>query len=368
MIRVGLDVHTLGRRQTGNETYTRELLNALAAIADPDVDYVCYHTGRSADRSACPPGRTRQVWPHVPIVRIPVSFPLALIRDRVDVAHFQYVAPPVSTARIVLIVHDVSFESHPEFLPRVQVARLRWLVPRSIRRASHTLTLSHFTRRQLIERYRLDPDRVTVTPAAAGGAFKRIQDPIRLRQRLEPLGVPERYILAVGNLQPRKNLPTLLEAYAALIHSGRIEQKLVLVGQAHYRGDAILEHIDRLGIRTHVVWTGYVSEDVLVALYNLADLFVYPTLYEGFGLPVVEAMACGAPVVSTNVTSIPEISGDAAVLVDPRSVAELSRAIERVATDEETRRRLSEAGLRQAARFDWQTTATQTLEIYKRCA
>lgn len=364
-MRVGLDVHTLGKRQTGNETYIRELLAGLAAIGEPGIEFVCYHT---AGPPAIPLGRGQRLWPQTPLIRVPVSFPLALRRDRVDVAHFQYVSPPVAPCPVVLMVHDISFESHPEFLPTLQTARMRWLVPGSIRRAAHTVTVSDFTRQQIIERYRTHPDRITVTPEAAGPAFRRVADQTALRTSLAALHLPERYILAVGNLQPRKNLSTLLEAYAALLRSGRIEQELVLVGQLHYQGQAVFSHIDRLGIRDHVKWTGYVSEETLVGLYNLADVFVFPTLYEGFGLPIVEAMACGAPVVSTNVASIPEVSGDAAVLVDPKSVAELSRAIETVATRPEVREQLRELGFRQAARFDWKTTAAQTLEVFKRCA
>jgi len=367
-VRVGLDVHTLGRRQTGNETYIRELVSALAALADPEVEYVCYHTSATSPNSALP-GRVRRVWPHTPIVRLPVSFPIALHRDRVDVAHFQYVAPPVTTARVVLMVHDISFESNPEFLPRTQAARLRWLVPQSIRGAAQVLTVSEFTRRKMVETYRIPPDRITVTPEAAGAAFVPMHDEAAA-QTVAAAGcdVPSRFILAVGNVQPRKNLRTLLDAYATLIRSGRIAHKLVLVGQRHYRGHAVFDRIARLGIADHVVWTGYVEERVLVALYNLADLFVFPTLYEGFGLPVLEAMACGTPVVSTNVAAIPEVSGDAAILVDPRSVVDMANAIEQVATDPEVQTRLRDGGFRQTARFDWRTTAAHTLRVYKQCA
>src|SRR5262245_60593934 len=232
-MRVGIDAHVLGKRQTGNETYMRELLSSLAARKDPDVEYVCYHTARVP---AVPSVMRRErLWPHSPLLRVPMSLPLALRRDRVDVAHLQYVSPPIVPCPIALVVHDLSFESHPEFLPRLQVARMRCLVPHSIRRSAHTIAVSRFTQRQIIERYRVRPDRVTVTPQAAGPAFRRIAERDVLRTKVAGLELPERYILAVGNLQPRKNLRTLLEAYASLIRAGRIEQRLVLVGQVHYR-------------------------------------------------------------------------------------------------------------------------------------
>lgn len=364
-LRVGLDVHTLGARQTGNETYTRELLNGLRCVADSSIDYVCYHTSRT--EHAVPVGTHTRIWPRAPLVRLPVSFPLLLRRDRIDVALFQYVAPPVTPCPVVLMVHDISFESHPEFLPRLQVARMRWLVPRSIRAAAHTLTVSEFSREQIVRHYGTSPDRISVTHEAASDVFRPLPDPFS-QAVLEPLGLPPRFVLAVGNLQPRKNLGTLLEAYARLVHTRRFEPPLVLVGQRHYRGAALLERINDLGLNRHVIWTGYVSDEVLVALYNRATLFVFPSLYEGFGLPVLEAMACGTPVVSSHAASLPEVSGDAALLVDPHSVTELAAAIERVATDIDVQRRLRERGFQRAAQFSWNTLAAQTVEVLKRCA
>lgn len=364
-VRIGLDVHTLGARQTGNETYTRELLAGLRAVADPALEFVCYHTSRDGD--PLPIGTRARVWPRSPLLRVPVGFPIVLRRDRIDVALFQYVAPPVSPCPVVLMVHDVSFESHPEFLPRLQVERMRWLVPRSIRAAAHTLTVSEFSREQLMHRYGLPPHRISVTHEAASDAFRPQPDTFS-RALLAPLQLPERFILAVGNLQPRKNLGVLLDAYATLVHERGVDWPLVLVGQIHYRGGAILERIARLGLDRHVMWTGYVAEDTLVALYNRAELFVFPSLYEGFGLPLLEAMACGTPVVSSNAASLPEVSGDAAILVDPRSATELATAIERVATDADLRRRLRERGFERAAQFSWRTLAAQTVEVLKRCA
>lgn len=364
-LRIGLDVHTLGARQTGNETYTRELLAGLREVADPTLEYVCYHTFR---RWHPPPvGTQARVWPHSPLVRVPVSFPLVMRRDRIDVALFQYVAPPISPCPVVLMVHDISFESHPEFLPRLQAARLRWLVPRSIRAAAHVLTVSEFSRQQIVRRYGVPLDRISVTHEAASDGFRPLPD--RSSQAvLAPLRLPERFVLAVGNVQPRKNLHTLLDAYATLVRARQIDAPLVLVGQLHYRGAAILDRIDRLGLGGHVIWTGYVAEDVLVALYNRAELFVFPSLYEGFGLPVLEAMACGTPVVSSHAASLPEVSGDAAVLVDPHSVTELAAAIARVAADADLRQRLRERGFRRASQFSWRTLAAQTVEVLKRCA
>jgi len=177
--------------------------------------------------------------------------------------------------------------------------------------------------------------------------------------------LPRRFVLAVGNLQPRKNLDRLLGAYARLHDRGVVPHGLVLVGQRWYKGEAVAERIRELGIEKDVRLTGYVSDEELVALYNLADIFVYPSLYEGFGLPVLEAMACGTPVVTSNTTSLPEVAGDAAVLVDPRSESEIMNAIERVACDPDYRRELRRRGLAQAAKFSWRRVAEQTAEVYR---
>jgi glycosyltransferase involved in cell wall biosynthesis len=174
--------------------------------------------------------------------------------------------------------------------------------------------------------------------------------------------------VAVGNVQPRKNLVRLMHAYARLRAKGHVEHDLVLVGQAAFKGSAILETARSLGIEPFVKHTGYVAEADLVALYNAADVFVYPSLYEGFGLPVVEAMACGTPVITSNVTSLPEVAGTAALLVDPKSEDEIASALERVLGDAELRARLREAGKARAREFTWRRMADETVAVYRALA
>ena len=366
-MRVGIDVHTLGRQQTGNETYVRELLGALSAIPDADLELLYYVTRRHAALPAWR-GEIRTIWPHNRFVRIPISFPLALRRDRIDVAHFQYVVPPVCPCPVVVAVHDISYEFHPRFFPVLQRARLKALVPRAVRKAAHVLTISDFSKRQIVERYGVDPGRVTVTHLAASPDFRVIADRDEARRDVSGLSVPDRFLLAVGNVQPRKNLSRLLGAYADLRRRGRIELPLVLVGRRAYQGSRILDQVGALGIERNVSFTGYVTDRQLVALYNLAEVFVYPSLYEGFGLPILEAMACGAPVIASNVASMPEVAGDAAVLIDPLREEEIGGAIERLAEAPELRGRLRALGLEHAARFSWGRMAEQTLAVYKRCA
>ena len=362
--RVGIDIHTLGRRQTGNETYMRALVGALAAIGDRQVEFFYYATGAVEGL----PNGTRRLWPHNRFIRIPLGFPLALWRDGIDVAHFQYVLPPICPCPVVLTVHDISYEQHPEFFSVPQRIRLRALVPQAIRKAAHTVTISEFSRRQILERYGTDPARVTAISLAPHPRFRVLEDREALRAAVSPLALPEGYFLAVGNLQPRKNIERLLRAYSALRASGRSHRALVLVGQKAYQGSQLLRLVQELGLEQHVTFTGYISDDLLVAVYNLAHVFVYPSLYEGFGLPILEAMACGTPVVASRAAAMPEVTGDAALLVDPTSELEIADAMRCITEDGGLHQLLRTRGLERASQFSWEHTATQTLRIYKQCA
>ena len=184
---------------------------------------------------------------------------------------------------------------------------------------------------------------------------------------IDRLGTRPPFILAVGNLQPRKNLERLLRAYADLRRRFSPPHRLVLVGQAGWQGQRVGEEVARLGLTDWVTLPGYLSSQDLVVLYNLADIFVYPSLYEGFGLPVIEAMACGTPVITSNMTSLPEVAANAAVLIDPRSEAEISRALERLIDDSSMRNFLRAAGLKRPRDFSWKNAAEKTIEAYRCC-
>jgi glycosyltransferase involved in cell wall biosynthesis len=365
-LRIGIDVHVVGRRVTGNETYALNLVGALSELPAHDVEFVYYHTG-AADLPAWP-GETRVLRPHLAPVRIPVGFPLALARDGVGVAHFQYVAPPLCPCPTVVTVHDITYEQQPEWFPWVQRQWMKRLIPLSVRRAAHVLTPSEYTKRQIVERYHVAPERISVTPLAVSSWMRPPGQGDDPRRELARLGLPEPFILAVGNLNPRKNLERLMRAYASLRQQGSIPHQLVLAGQKAHKGDAILGMAESLGVGPWVSATGYVSREELRSLYGLAEIFVYPSLAEGFGLPILEAMACGTPVVASASTCMPEVAGDAALLVDPLDEGAIAAAIRRLVEDPELRRELRWRGLARASGYAWRTTAERTLEIYRRCA
>ncbi len=365
-MRVGIDIHAIGLKQTGNESYIRSLVESFEEMECPGVEFYYYQT-----RPIPLPdwkGRIRRVRPHTPFIRIPFSFPRHLRRDRIDVAHFQYIGPPSSPCPQVVTIHDISFEPFPEFFSPFERRRLRWLVPAAARRAAHIIAVSEATKRDLMNLYGIPSDRISVVHNGASRQFRTVDSRDDPEERLRALGVARPYILAVGNLQPRKNLQRVIRSYGRLRRDRGVDLDLILAGQSTWGSSRIVSEITRNRLEKNVHLTGFVSTEDLVALYKHAEFSVYASLYEGFGLPVLESMTCGTPVITSNVSSMPEIAGDAAVLVDPRSEEELQEAMARLAEDEGLRRRLRERGLRRAAEFSWRRAAERTLEIYRRVA
>ncbi|MGH1541618.1 MAG: glycosyltransferase family 4 protein [Arenicella sp.] len=362
-MKIGIDIHTIGARQTGNETYIKNVISNMHS----DHELHLYHTRANQESLPQWPAQYHQIKPHNPLLRIPLSFPMALRRDKIDVAHFQYVAPPLCHCPTVVMVHDISYEFFPEFFNPLARKRMQLLIPFSARKSSHVLTVSEYSKKQIVETYGIDEEKVTVTYNGVSDQFRQIDSDIELEKTLQRFALKSNpFILAVGNLQPRKNIERLIRVYCKLRQSEKITQKLVLVGKLDYRGHAIEQQINSSGMQNDIITTGYVSDDELISLYNRADFFVYPSYYEGFGLPVIEAMACGTAVITSRVSSIPEVGGEAALYIDPHSDDDLQQQILCIANDANLRSSLVEQGLIQAKKFNWETTATQTLNILEK--
>ena len=298
--------------------------------------------------------------------RFGLFYPLESRRKSFDVFHSQFSVPPFLRGRSILTVFDLAFERFPQFFSRKVLLRMKVLMPWSCRRAHHIITISESSKRDIVELYRVEPERVTVTYPGASENCQQMepgQAQARLRQAY---GIESPFVLYVGNLEPRKNLSRLLEAFAQLKRKDRIAHKLVIVGQKAWLYDEIFETLRTNSLEQQVILTGYVPSADLPVFYNAASLMIYPSLFEGFGLPVIEAMACGTPVITSYGSSLEEIASGAAVLIDPYSISSIAAAIEKVANSSDIQRDLRKAGLVRAAGFSFRKMAEQTRAVYHR--
>lgn len=368
-MRIAIDAHSVGAKLGGNESYAVNLIEALAQIDDVN-EYTLYVTTAEAhDRfhRRWPNFKVRTTLPHTPLIRIPLTLSAELRKHPVDVLHVQFTAPPFCPCPLVVSIHDLSFEHLPDTFRRRSRTQLRLTVRHSAKRAAKILTLSEHTRSDIIDIYGIEPSRIRAIPLAAPAHFLPVADNRELQRVRHTYGIDGQYILSVGSIQPRKNLPRLVKAYASL--RGKYDEnelpKLVLVGKCAWLYDETLRTLEQTGIAQSVILTGYVPESDLPALYSGALCFVYPSYFEGFGLPPLEAMKCGAPVIVGNRTSLPEVVGDAALTVDPYDETAIAGAIERLINDSDLRRELSVKGQSRAEEFDWRETARQTLQVYE---
>lgn len=359
-MRVGVNAALMssrgGYRQTGVSRYIRELLAALEPELAPGETVVplgIEHTAIS-DRPAL-----RIAWEQTVL-------PFDSRRHHLDLLHAPlHVAPFAGRTPAVITVHDLAFLTYPDRVPR---SRRLYLTPGtrwSARRARRIIAVSRRTAGDLMSWLDLPASRIEVIPLAPPASIEAVTGPAldAFRQRA---GAGQPFLLCVGTLEPRKNLITLLRAFASL--RTKIPHQLVLVGPEGWLNGGLGEAVGSLGLRDRVRLTGFVSDDDLSGWYSAADCFVFPSVYEGFGLPPLEAMRCGAPVVTSNVSSLPEVVDDAALMVDPLDVDAIATAILQAVSDPALAADLRARGFERAAEFSWQRTARETLAVYREAA
>ncbi len=370
---IGIDAHAIGAQQGGNETYISNLIIALAE-ADQENRYTLYLASNPAAeqwRGRFPNFEIRLLPPPTPLVRVPVALAFELRRRAVDVLHVQFTAPPFCPVPVVATIHDLAFEHLPETFTRRGKTQLRMTVRRTAQRAARIATVSEFSRQDIIRTYQIAPEKVVVTWNGIEARFtphspsdnEGAKQAVDVRRRY---GISKEFLLAVGSLQPRKNLVRLLRAYSRLrsTHPDFTHQ-LVIAGRKLWLAEEILAEIARQPWAGDVIVTGYVPDEELPAFYRAASALVYPSLFEGFGLPPLEAMACGTPVITSNTSSLPEVVGEAALLIDPYSETELAAAMLRIIADQPLRAQLQASGLKRAGLFTWRATAEKTLQLYR---
>jgi glycosyltransferase involved in cell wall biosynthesis len=341
-----VDADVLGRRRTGDETYVAGLLGALAEQETGDLRLAA--VTRRPD--LLPEGIEPLELPaRSQVLRMSSSLPRLLRRIQPAVGHFLHALPRGFASPAVVTIQDLSFERDQSVMGLRDRTIFRRVVPRAARRAERVLTLSELTKRDLVELYGIPEDKVVVTPPGV--------DPVFTSNGPSPDSEP--YLLFVSAIQPRKDPVAAIEALALLSDES---PRLVLVGPDKGGRVEAERAAERTGVARRVEFRGHVPLDELAALYRGAACFVFPSRYEGFGLPVLEAMASGTPVVTTTAGALPEAAGDAAILVPERNPVELAGGIERALADRE---RLVTAGLERARRFTWAETARRTLAVYR---
>lgn len=375
MATIGIDYTAAHEQGAGIGRYVRELIRALAAH-DRSSPYRLFVAGATRDTLPAPPGpnfdwrptRITPRWFARLWHRLQVPLAVETFTGRVRLFHAtDFTLPPVLPGtKTLLTVHDLSFVRAPETSTPVLKAYLDRVVPRSARRATHVLADSQATKDDLIELYDLPPDKITVLLSGVNPEFRPITGAETRRAVRRRYDIPDNpYILSIGTVQPRKNYARLIAALGAL-GPAHEDIHLVIAGGRGWLDSPIFQAVYDLGLEDRVHFIGFARDEDLPALYSDAACLAYPSLYEGFGFPVLEAMACATPVVTSTISSMPEVAGEAALLVDPYDVEAIATAIDRLLSDSALRDSLIRQGIEQAARFTWDRTARQLRQIYDR--
>jgi glycosyltransferase involved in cell wall biosynthesis len=335
-------------------------------VLDRDADFITYISRPEAIADV--PGRFQKKRVSVnPFVRLGYDLPRRVAEDRPSLLHVQYTAPLTCSAPIVVSVHDVSFLEHPEYFTFFGALQLRLTVWRTVRNASCVLTPSQFSKRSILDAYQLADDKVVVVPIGVSSVFHPVAREAAQRSMRSSLlastAVP--FILTVGDLQPRKNHVGLIRAFEDLIRSHpQLPHHLLIVGKETWYAPTVRSAAKKSQVADRIHFTGFVDDEELRRLYGACDLFVYPSFYEGFGLPILEAMACGRAVACSNTSAMPEVADSAALLFDPTAQQDLVFAMRDLLLNPELRQRMERLGVQRAAMFSWSHSAAKTLDVY----
>jgi glycosyltransferase involved in cell wall biosynthesis len=357
-----VDAHAIGCHLTGNEVYIRNLLNQFARI-DTRNEFIAHVSKAGAAREVPENFKIRRVSSN-PYRRLGFDLPAQIRRDRPNLLHVQYTAPVFCSVPIVVSVHDVSYLDYPQYFTKFRATQLRLTVKHTVERAARVLTPSDFSKQAILKHYKLDEEKVVVVPNAVSSLFRPIDRETSAAVLREKFGLTGPFVLTVGDLQPRKNHLGLLDAFEEAMRAHRLPHKLLFVGKETWYSKELHRAVERSPFADRVHFTGFVEDSELVHFYGACDLFVFPSFYEGFGLPILEAMACGRAVACSSITAMPEVADGAGILFDPHSTLEMTRAIGDILRDSELRQRLERLGQQRASGFSWERAAQKTLDVY----
>jgi glycosyltransferase involved in cell wall biosynthesis len=363
-VRIGIDARLVYYHQAGIGQYILRLTQALAAI-DRTNDFVLFKSRKDTTPIVNQSNfKTEQLWTpsHHRFERIAMSAELSIFP--LDVLHSpDFIPPQYARFPTVITVHDLAFLLYPRFLTH-DSARYYGQVDLAAKQASHIIAVSESTKRDTVRLLGVPESKITVISEAAHPLFTPVNNPTTLDHVRAKYNLPNDFILFVGTIEPRKNLPTLLRAFKRLRDNYKSKTVLAIAGNRGWLAEEVDQVLDQLKLGDAVRFLGGVPNEELVYLYNAAKLFVFPSFYEGFGLPPLEAMACGTPVVVSKISSLPEVVGDAAMLVNPEDLEEITVAMWRVLSDENLRAEMRSKGLKRAAKFSWERAARETLKVY----
>ncbi len=366
---IGIDAHAAERDGTGNCTYVRGLIGGLINV-DRHNEYILYVTNpdhpfyktlEDVDNFSL-----RVLKPRSPLIRIPLSLAKQTFSDALDLLHVQYIAPFAHRGKLVVTIHDLAFSRVPQSFSVFERFRSRILVPLNAKKADTIITGSDYTKMDIVNLYKVDPGKIVVTPYGVSSLFRPITRSEKFERILKKYGILNKYIFSLSRINLRKNLSQLIKAFEKLREHEPMKFNLVLGGHKDFLAEKVIREINNSKYAEDIIFTGYVLEEDLPYLYSAAEVFVYPSVFEGFGFPPLEAMACGCPVITSDVTSLPEVVAEAALLVNPGNEEEISRAVSQVMMNAPLRKDLKERGLQRAKGFNWENTAKKTLEVYER--
>jgi len=367
-MRIGIDARLMYYSPGGIAEYTKQLVQALAELpqhSEEQDEFLVFYSRKSPCQPFSHPRlQTRAIWTPSHHRLEGWTLGVELRRLGLDLLHSPDFIPPYTNRfRRIITIHDLAFLRYPHFLTK-DAARYYGQIDQAVRRADHIIAVSENTKHDTMRLLGVHDRKITVIYEAANPIFRQI-DRTEARRRLsQTYPLPEKFILFVSTIEPRKNITALLQAFRKLKDNYRMPHKLVLAGRKGWLFDDVFAAVSKLKLEDECVFLGRVAADDLLYLYNSADLLVHPAFYEGFGLPPLEAMACGAPVITSNVSALPEIVGDAGILVDPNDIDGLTVAIWRALMDEPLRAGMIARGLARASQFSWQRAARETLQLY----
>jgi len=366
---IGWDTLVLKKNLSGVGNYIEKILfeinrkniksNILLFGSDNDFDYSNNYLGEKvifANNIFSKSKLLRVLWEQF-------ALPIKAKKNKIDILHCPaHVISLFFPGKIVLTIHDLSFKLFPKTFKISNRIYLNFIVPLSVKYADKIITVSKNTKEDLIREYNVNEDKIRVIYNGVDNKYTIINNRNKVENIKIKYELPEKFVLYLGTLEPRKNLKNLIKAYSKIKEK---KTKLVIAGGKGWLYEDIFSLVNDKKMEDKVIFTGYVDEKDIVALYNAATLFVYPSLYEGFGLPPLEAMACGTPVITSNVSSLPEVVGDAAITVDPYNINGLAEEINKVLGNEVLQKAMIKKGIERAKEFTWEKTARETIRVYE---